>query len=186
MAKKGFTADGVTEEGAESGCGMARVCRYTLPPLKHKRKGWINAAGPTLSSTSQEWFRLKLSACVFRTLFVHPVYFVNLHAGINPVTQELALLTLKLTNFLCNVPHKTQKCHPKSLIFQDITMCWWDWASGPEFQPLHPCHTEAWSGWLSQGTCITLIWLASSQNTVINVASFKACRHHGNSSLLLL
>lgn len=34
MAEKGFTAVGVTEEGAEFVCEMTSVCRYTLPPLK--------------------------------------------------------------------------------------------------------------------------------------------------------
>lgn len=34
MAEEGFAAVGVTEEGAEFGCGMASVCRSTLPPLR--------------------------------------------------------------------------------------------------------------------------------------------------------
>lgn len=34
MAEKGFAAVGVTEEGAEFGCAMASVCKYTFPPLK--------------------------------------------------------------------------------------------------------------------------------------------------------
>lgn len=33
-AEDSFTAVGETEEGAEFGCGMASVCKYTLPPLK--------------------------------------------------------------------------------------------------------------------------------------------------------
>lgn len=88
MAEEGFTAVGVTEEGAERGWGMASVCKCSLPPLKCWRKGWINGAGPTLCSASQERFRLKLSSWVG-----------TCSAGINSVTLELVLLTHELTPF---------------------------------------------------------------------------------------
>lgn len=38
MAKEAFTAAGETEEGAEVGCEMARVCKYTLLPAKCKER----------------------------------------------------------------------------------------------------------------------------------------------------
>lgn len=34
MAQEGFAVAGVTEEGAELGCGVTSVCKYTLPSLK--------------------------------------------------------------------------------------------------------------------------------------------------------
>lgn len=88
MAQEHFAVAGVAEEGTELGCGVTRVCKYTLPSLKCWRKGWIDGAGPTPSSTTQEWFRLKLSSWVGTCC-----------AGVNSVILELTVLTLKFIHF---------------------------------------------------------------------------------------